>query len=991
MRGKLISLKGEYNLKWCYAMFSKSILTSFFILFLIFSFGSISDVQAQSTKGIIAGKLVDSETGDPLIYANVHIEGTTFGAASDLEGNYRIVSVPIGKYTLKVTYMGYTETTVTDVVVNPGDVTKINVTLKPEVLEAEEIVVTAKALRNTEAVLLKDRQKSIAVSDAISAEAISRSGSGDAAEAMTKVTGASVVDGKYVYIRGLGERYSNTHLDGAELPTADPDKKAFQMDLFPSNLLDNIVTVKTFTPDKPGNFSGGVVDIGTKTFPEDFTLSFSTSAAYNTQTTLNDEFILYPGGSTDWLGFDDGTRDIPDIYKDRSKADWPTVTSARYDDEQAAKLDQLSKAFNTTMSPEKRTAPINQSYAFSIGNQYSLFNRPLGLVAGLTYNRSASFYDNGFTGRYLYYGPNSNILEENIELEDSKGKLEVNWGALFNLGYKLSPNHQIAFNSLYTRNGESTARYQIGLWPEQYDIDDNVQFENRVLKYTERELYSLQLRGEHQLSSFLNTNIRWIASNAANSQNEPDMRFFANTVGYDNNGNLSYAATHSGFRPPSRYFRDLTEDNKNFSLDITVPFKQWQSLNSKLKIGAAYTATDRTFREDIFTLEAAKNVDTQNDLRYYGDPEDYFSEENRGLLGQDTTRWGQISNVFGMVVPTPTTKDKNNYDGELNISAGYMMFELPLLSSFKFIGGARYEKTDLLVVSQDTTAEKGKIKTDDIVPSVKFIYVLNPDINFRASYTKTLARPTFREIAPFESIEFIQDFMLLGNPNLKRTIINNIDLRWEYFVRPGEIVALSGFYKRLENPIERFAIKGTNAQLKFDNSEKATVYGIEFEIRKQLDQVLPLLKYFNSGLNLSLVKSHIDIADVELEERLAMDSTASKSRVLQGQSPYLLNIDLSYVNPEKHITLSLHYNTFGKRLANVSKGLTPDIYEMPRHTLDFTASKGLFNHLTLKFTAKNLLDAKYEEKFDFDSDFKEYIYQSYRLGRSFSLGLSYSL
>ena len=322
----------EYNLKWCLAMSFKIIFTIFISLFFAANLG------AQTLKGIVAGKLVDSETGDPLIYANVHLEGTTFGAASDLEGNYRIVSVPPGTYNVKLNYMGYAETQITDVVVTAGEVTKINVTLKPEVLEAEEVMVTAKALRNTEAVLLKDRQKAIAVSDAISAEAISRSGSGDAAEAMTKVTGASVVDGKYVYIRGLGERYSNTHLDGAELPTADPDKKAFQMDLFPSNLLDNIVTVKTFTPDKPGNFSGGIVNIGTKTFPESFTMSFSSSASCNTQTTLNDNFILYGGGSTDWLGFDDGTRDIPDLFDNWNKEDWPTVTGARYNDEEAAKL-----------------------------------------------------------------------------------------------------------------------------------------------------------------------------------------------------------------------------------------------------------------------------------------------------------------------------------------------------------------------------------------------------------------------------------------------------------------------------------------------------------------------------------------------------------------------------------------------------------------------------------------------------------------------------
>ncbi|MCB0258309.1 MAG: carboxypeptidase-like regulatory domain-containing protein, partial [Calditrichaeota bacterium] len=267
-------------------------------------------------SGTITGQLVDAQTGDPLIGANVLIDGTLLGASTDLDGLFVVTGVPAGTYTIVVDYVGYAQTRIEAVEVKAGESARLSLAMAPEAIQGDVVVVEARLLENTDASLLKKRQKAAAVSDAISAEEISRSGSSDAADAMSRVTGASVVGGKYVYVRGLGDRYSNTQLNGAELPSADPDKKAVQMDLFPSNLLDNIVTQKTFTPDQPGNFSGGIVNIGTKSFPDGFTLKFSTTSSYNTRSTFSDNILTYPGGDLDWLGMDDGTRDIPDLLAD---------------------------------------------------------------------------------------------------------------------------------------------------------------------------------------------------------------------------------------------------------------------------------------------------------------------------------------------------------------------------------------------------------------------------------------------------------------------------------------------------------------------------------------------------------------------------------------------------------------------------------------------------------------------------------------------------
>ncbi|MBN1543672.1 TonB-dependent receptor, partial [candidate division KSB1 bacterium] len=828
------------------------------------------------------------------------------------------------------------------------------------------------------------RQKSNAVSDAISSEAISRSGSGDAAQAMKQVTGASVVGGKYVYIRGLGERYSSTHLNGAELPSADPDKKAFQMDLFPANLLQNIVTLKTFTPDKPGNFSGGVVDIGTKTFPESFTLAFSSSATYNSHSTFNDNFLGYSRGSDFWMASDDGIHSLPGALQNKN-LEIPHSTLARLransgDFELANQLDYLSKSFNNIMAPVQETGPVNQSYNFSIGNQINFLGRPLGYLAGLTYSNGASFYEDGFTGRYTLGDENADGLNPQLLLNDSEGKLETSYGGLFNLGYKFTPNNKIIFNSVVSKSASSSARYQLGSWPKEYTLADTTNFfENRVLKYTERELLSYQLRGEHLFPALINSTVEWSASLATNEQDEPDTRYFADLMRVKQ-GDTTYTARHSGFRDPSRYFRNMEEENQNYSLDLNLPFKQWSGLNSKFKMGGAYKHTDRVFRERIFSISTALNYD--------GDPARFFSSANMGIVNIDTLANGRYSVTFGNTL-REISKTKNNYDGELEVAAGYAMVELPITPLFKFTGGVRYETTDLKATSQDTTQTVGKVVKQDWLPSLNFVYTLNPDMNVRLAWTKTLARPTFREIAPFESFEFIQGNFFIGNPELERTLINNIDLRWEWFMRPGEIVALSTFYKHLENPIERVIIGGTNGQIQYQNVDKATVYGVEFEVRKQLDVVSPLLANFSSGANFSTVFSTINIAETELAVRKAVNPAAEDTRPLQGQSPYLLNLSLNYDEFKSNLKLGLYLNLFGKRLSNVSLGGTPDVYERARAELDFTGSKGLAGNVDFKFGIKNILDSKYKESYEFKGN--EFVYQEYGFGRSYMLGLSYKI
>jgi TonB-dependent receptor len=904
------------------------------------------------------------------------VEGTLRGSATDLNGSYRIDALQPGTYTLVATMIGYSKMRIEAVQVKPGDVQKLDFSMSMEALQGKEVVVTAKAVRNTEASLLKDRQKSKAVSDAVSAETISRSGSSNAAEAMKHVTGASVVDGKHVYVRGLGDRYTSTQLNGSELPSTNPYRRSAPMDLFPSNLVDNIVTVKSFTPDKPGNFSGGTVNIETKDFPEKFSLAFSASSSYNDHTTFDDNMLGYDGSETDWLGYDDGTRDLPDLLQQKS-VEIPDLGSAFTDTDAAVKLGQYSKAFNPTIAPESMAPPLNQSYSFSIGNQFDLFKRPLGVMASVSYKNNYSGYTDGVSGRWQLTGDvaKTNTLNNDYDLTDIKGVHDVLWGGMLKVAYRLSHNHQIAFNSVYNQNGENTARYLFGSFP--YDLDEESVYQTRVLQYNERTLRSFQLDGDHQLLGLNGTRLSWKASYHKAIQDEPDLRYFTSSYkDRERNGEVRRYYKIKENQPPSRYFRNMDEDHGEFKLDLSVPFSQWSGKSSTFKFGGMVAQKQRDFSERLFTF---KQNPTYN---YNGNPNDLFSEDNVGLLDSSG-----VINQFGLYT-VEIYQPSSNYTGDRTISAGYAMVDMPLMERLRFIGGVRYETTDMEVASQDTTKEKGILNTDDLLPSVNLIYELTGNTNLRLAYGRTLARPSFREMAPYASFDFWGGFIFLGNENLNRTLIDNVDLRWEWFPRPGEIFAVSAFSKVFHDPIER-VIENINQEIRFRNVDQAQVIGLEFEMRKRLDMISPSLKNFLVGGNLSLVHSRVDIAANELAMIRDVDPDADDSREFQGQSPYILNLNLDYDNPKLGLSSSLYYNVFGERLAEVSLGGTPDVYEQPLHMLNFFISKSLIDNVKIKVSVDNILDSKNEKIHEYKGE--EYIFSQYSIGRTFSLGLSYDL
>ncbi len=892
------------------------IVRKFVLLFICLAAGAgfTPGMAAAQDTGIITGTVVDGSTGETLVGATVRVEGTTppKGAICDLEGNYRITGVPVGTYELTASMIGYANTRVTDVEVKKGEVAKVDFVLNTEEIQVDEVVVKAQAVRNTEAVLLKDRQKAEAVSDAVSSEAISRAGASDAADAMRQVTGASVVDGKEVYVRGLGDRYTSVLLNGSELPSANPYKRSAPLDLFPSNLLDNIVTAKSFTPDKPGNFSGGTVNVQTKNFPESLFLSVSASGSYNSQSTFTDDFLTANTSGTDWLGYDDGARDLPDILEDRD-TEIPSIGETFTDLDKALTLDRITKSFPSVMAPLGRSGLMNQSYSFSVGNQVEAGGRPLGFVGSLSYSRNFSAYEDGVSAMWELTGreADTKTLSNVNNLKDTRGTEEVLIGALANVAYRIHPNHSLSVNYVHNQNGEHTARFLEGQYP--YDLDDDDIFQTSAIQYTERSLDSSQLRGEHVFSALSGSRLEWKTSYSLAQQDQPDLRYFTGAIKNqvrrreDGTEYLHSIPIIKSNTPPARYFRNMDETQSEHAADLNVPLKSVLDRNMDIKLGGLYSRRDREFRERAFNYRQNPSYD------YNGDPNDLFAPANLGLVDSTKTKTIHRFNLF----VEEYFQNSANYDAEQTVSAVYGMIDIPVVDRLRFIGGARYESTDMEVASQDTTIDVGKISTDDLLPSINLVYSLLDNMNLRMAYGRTLARPSFREMADYPTFDFVGGFTLIGNPHLESTLIDNYDLRWEWFVRPGEIYAVSAFAKTFDKPIERVIIN-INGEVRFQNVDEARVMGLEFELRKQLDTVSEKLKNFAVGSNFSIVSSRVDIAPAELSIIRKFNPDAKDYREFQGQSPYILNLDLAWDKPEQGLNASLYYNVFGERLSEVS-------------------------------------------------------------------------
>ncbi|EDY81026.1 TonB-dependent receptor domain protein [Verrucomicrobiia bacterium DG1235] len=918
--------------------------------------------QESDSAGILSGSVIDADFGGGVAGARVSIIGTEHVMTTDKDGRFLFTSVAEGTYTLLATANFFKTSTVEDLGIVGGEVAKLDIPIygdESDIVELDGFVVKAKALEGSSLALLADRQRSSSISDAIGSESFSRLGIGDAADAMSKVPGASVVDGKYVVVRGLSDRYNNTTLNGSSVPSADPDRRAVQLDQFPSAIIESVNTQKTFSPDKTGNFTGGLVDVVTSSVPPAGFMSFSVGFEYNEKTSFGD-YLTYEGGGDDWLGKDDGTRAVPSIVPNDERL--PLVDGG-LSPERLAVVDEAAKAFSSQLVPHTETAPLSSSFSVAFGDRFPLGEEAvLGVIGSLTYGRSYSAYDDGLVARYETTGTGSD-LDIETQFTESKGTESTQWGMILNTALTLGSDHEFGVKTMFNQSGEDDAIFRVGIFPEAVDRDT---FRVANLHYTERSLSSNQLYGEHAFRNISDVRLDWEIASSKSTQEEPDYRVFYDSQPAEESGRPRVGGN---FRTPRRYWRELEETNDEIKFDVTVPLGE---RDGQIKFGFLTSETEREFSERSFLYLNGIGAPS-----YDGIPENYTRSEIMGL-NED----GELQRFIGEFVGFFP-----EYTGEQSIDAGYVMIDFRPLENWRVITGARLEEAEVVVETLDQFGNQlsndGNLDNSDWLPSVQLVREFDDNKNLRFSYSKTLARPNFRELSPFGAFDNVGGEEKIGNSDLVRSRIENLDLRYEWFMEGSDLMAVSLFSKDIENPIEQAYQEG---RLTYVNVEQAEVIGVEFEASKRLAFLSNDNYEVTVGGNLSLIESTVERSETELADKRLRDPDASSERELQGQSSLIANFDANWRLIENGSSFSLVYNHTGERLYSVSQTRLPDVYQEGFDSLDFIYSQDLPKGFKMKLSLKNLLDDADSRVW---SDFQEDLVYSYSdKGRSVSLSFS---
>lgn len=880
-----------------------------------------SPLAAQTGK--IVGRVVDGQTAQPIASAQVALGDRSAGYVSGIDGRFVLRDVAAGDHSLVVQMLGYAPKTVTGVAVRPDQVVTVDVSLESAALELEGITVTAAIETGSTVALLTERRAEAFVVDAIGEDQIAKSPDGDAAAALKRMPGLSVVGGKFAYVRGLGERYSSTTLNGAPLASPMPDRKAVPLDIVPSGLLESIVTAKSYSPEQPGDYAGGLIDLRTKNFPARRILKVKGSTSWNSVSSFQDG-LRYAGGALDFLGFDDGTRALPALVPTDQRVIFPHFSRGQ--------LEAFGEAFGGDWGPSSGTLPPNGSFGVSYGDDLEVFGRSLGVLASANYSNEFSRRD-GIVERVF---ASAGADDPEVDYGGNATTRSVSLGGLANISYELTPTNRVAANFVYNRLMDDEARRYEG-----FNLDHNTNLRNYRLRFLAQALTNAQLKGEHLVPFLGGTKVDWTAAWSRASRDEPSTR----EVLYREQGDryLFENFVSSG----SVFHQRLVDDTYSGSADLTVPFTlAGGDRDGSIALGGRVS----TKRRDAFTrrfrflLVPGASID-----RGLG-PNDLF---DAGTIGAD-----------GFELQEATFRP-DNYDAKEDVAAGYVRLEANVAQSLKIMTGVRVEAVaqevtpfDLFDTGQPPL-DGAHLDNTDFLPVLSLTFGLRENMNLRLSGSRTLARPQLRELAPFAFADYAGGYLTVGNPELARSTIRNVDTRWETFFGGGGLVAASAFYKRFDDPIEVSVLPSTELLKTWVNGGAANNYGVELELKTGLGFLSPALRSFSVNGNVTLVRSEVSTPDrvrIYIPGQGGVDlAVVAKNRGLQGQSPYVANVDLSYASASGRSRATVLFNRFGRRIDAVGGQATPDIFEEPRTQLDFVLERALPNGTSLKLSASRIV------------------------------------
>lgn len=919
--------------------------------FLLTTFYAIS-----SMAGTIKGKITDKQSKEPLTGTTVQIVGTSLGAVADVDGNYTL-SVKAGTYALEVRYVGYKNIRQGSVKVSNSDMI-LNFEMETDAQALGKVSIVAQKKRNTENALISEQRKSLVVQSGVSAQQISKTQDKDASEVIKRVPGVSIIDEKFVMVRGLSQRYNNVWINGSAVPSSEPDSRAFSFDIIPSSQLDNMVIVKSPAPEYPADFTGGFIMVNTKDMPSENSFNISLGTSINDQTHFKD-FLYNKGSGTDFLGFDDGLRTLDGGIK-RTMNTYPNYPS---------RINLLTNGLNNDWTIKKKTPVGDLKFNMNYAHRWETESgRQFGLLASLNYSNSYKTYldmDNSLFGSYDAVNGHSVYLRKST---DNQYNNDVRVGVLLNLMYqpKNSRNHY-EFKNIFNQIGKNryTSRYG-------FDAQNNNE-KTYEYYYSSRSTYNGQFTGKHTLD---NGKLDWSAGYSYANRLLPDRRrYILNDI--DEPGTITLTSANDISREFTRLDEHVGSANVNYQRDL-----QFGSFTPTLKAGAYGEYRTRTYNTRQFFYNWGDNM--PSGFRKFDLPTQLMVNSNYG------------ENKLFMY---EQVRKSNDYSGNNWLGAGYISANLPINARIDVYAGIRYEYTKMELVKNtrdDVESHQSMYyKYNDLFPSVNATYKLTEKQQLRLAYGKSVNRPEFREVSTSVYYDFDLASDVEGNPGLKPAYIHNIDFRYEWYPSNGESVSVALFYKHFESPIEwTYTVAGgTDLVYSNKNAKAANNYGIEVDLRKNLNFIG--LPNFSWSFNGALIKSKVEFEKGSKEE----------DRAMQGQSPYLINTGIFYQHPKWNLNIAALYNRIGKRIIGVGRTVgsngdqtsnIPNSYEMPHDAIDLSASKK-FGKFEVKAAVRDLLAQRINfkqfgnatsstgEKIKYEE-----VTKSYKPGRNFNLSVAYS-
>ena len=941
-----------------------AIIVTLFILFSVTAF----------TQSSISGTITAEEYGsiEPLPYVNVAIAGSTNGTVTDFDGKFKL-NVPEGTHNVSISFVGYEKETIT-VITKSSVPVVINKQLKnsDDILMAVQVV--AEINKHSKASEIAEVKNATGIDNVISSESMNEKNVSTASDATKKMVGLSVVGSKYVFVRGMGDRYNSAYLNGIPLPSPDPDNKVIPLDIFPSSVIQSISVKKAFTPELYGDFAGGAIDIRTKQYPSKPTFNVKLGTSINTQSTFKD-FKSYNGGKNDFWGFEDGSRSMP---VDAIQSDYYTATSTNTD----GNINGFEHNFNTSTN----SSPINRSIGIFAGNKFILGKEKdnSDKVLGISFVANYSNKHNYQNGDYRIINAQD---ETQVDYSFEKWSFNTKGSALGNVFLQLNENHNIQLNSLFINISSDEVRETTGF---NWDYVDNVF--SRRLTYKQNNLLANQVSGNHV---FFNNKLEmnWGLGFNATKSIEPDRRqliyCYADGANQD-----EYTMNDMDVNDNHRFFSELNENEVSAKGQIkyNITTEEIDGVETpKTSVIAGYNTKtkSRTFDYRQFNYNV-KNLDNIHSSVDVNSPESYINDESMDQGGFYIREMGD-----------PASK----YDVYQNITAFYGAFDWKPSDKLQFLTGLRYEDGDQYLITKNqqipTITERYEVKagniSDKILPSVVMKYSANDTNIVRFTVSKTVSRPGFKEVAPFEYVEMFAGTKSKGNPLLKNAFVYNADLRLERYPRFGERIAIGGFYKYISNPIEKTMLATASGQLQsFANAQKGVVTGLELEFTKQLtfigrdsSRINNLFSNISFNANAAYIYSQVSIDTIV--EGASIIST-NLNRPLQGASPYLANIDLTYkkrFSENFKGTVAVSYNIFGRRLYAAGAQGIGDSYENSAGNLNLVF-RGEFNKRFIAgITVGNLTNPTYaiiQEGKD-----RDLTINSYQRGVTIGCSLTYKL